>query len=372
VTALTVLLLAGFAWWWHAHPAAQSAARQPPPVPVAVAQARTQDVPLYLDALGTVQAVNTVAVHSQIDGMLQSVSFTEGQRVKKGDVLAVIDPRPLQTMLDQAIAKCAQDQAQLVGAQKDLARTQDLAQRAIATQQTLDQQQAKVDQFKAMVDADQAAIGNAQTQLSYTTIRAPFDGIVGFRQIDAGNVIHAGDQNPLTVATQIQPAVAVFTLPQKNLSDVREAMLRGPVDVIAYDQDNVHQLATGQLMLIDNQIDQTTSTIRLKARFDNTDDRLWPGEFVHVRALVDTLKGAVTIPAAALQRGPQGLYAWVITPASTADQRAVEAVPVGNDLAVVRKGLAAGEQVVITGQSRLEAGTRAAIRNDQGGKGPAA
>jgi multidrug efflux system membrane fusion protein len=366
LSGVALLLLAGLVWWWRAHPGGQNAVGQPPPVPVVVAQAATQDVPIYLDALGTIQAINTVAVHSQIDGMLESVNFTEGQRVKQGDVVAIIDPRPLQAVLDQATAKRAEDQAQLVGAQKDLARIQELVPRAVATQQSLDQQQAKVDQFKATVDADQAAIENAQTQLSYTTIKAPLAGIVGFRQVDAGNVIHANDQTPLTVLTQIEPAVAVFTLPQNNLGDVREAMLHGPVDVVAYDQDNAHQLAAGQLLLIDNQIDQATSTIRLKARFENSDDRLWPGEFVHVHLLVKTLQGALTIPAAAIQRGPQGLYAWVITPANTADQRAVDATSVSIDLAVVKKGLAAGEQVVVTGQSRLEAGTRVAIRNEQG------
>jgi len=255
---------------------------------------------VFLDALGTVQASNTIAVRSQIDGPLQSVNFTEGQEVHQGDTLAVIDPRPLRAALDQAVAKKGEDQAQLVSAQKDLERSKQLATRGYATPQTVDQQQAKVDQLKALIDADQAAIESAQTQLSYTTITAPIDGRVGFRQLDAGNVIHAGDQTPLTVLTQIRPVIAVFTLPQENLSGVREAMLDGDVPVFAFDQDNTRQLAQGQLMLIDNQIDQTTSTMRLKARFPNDDDRLWPGEFVRVRY-------SATATAAATPTGPCAL-----------------------------------------------------------------
>jgi multidrug efflux system membrane fusion protein len=305
-----------------------------------------------------VQASNTVSVHSQIDGKLQSVAFVEGQEVHKGDTLAVIDPRALQAALDQAVAKKAQDQAQLIAAQKDLDRFKTLVAKAAGTQQNVDQQQGKVDQLKATVDADEAAIESAQTQLSYTTITAPIDGRVGFRQVDAGNIIHANDVNPLTVLTQIRPSIATFTLPQKNLADVRDAMLRGPVQVIAMDQDNTRQLAQGELLLVDNQIDQTTSTIRLKARFANEDDRLWPGEFVRLRVHADTRAGAVTIPSTALQRGPQGLYAWVIKSDNTAEQRPIEAVPIDSDITIVTKGLTAGEQVVVNGQYRLQAGTR--------------
>jgi multidrug efflux system membrane fusion protein len=315
-------------------------------------------VPIFLDALGTVSASNTVSIHSQITGTLQSVNFTEGQEVHQGDTLAVIDPRPLQAALTQATAKKAQDQAQLVSAEKDLARYADLAKRDYATQQSLDQQQAKVDQLKAMIDADQAAVENAQTQLSYATITAPFDGRVGFRQLDAGNIIHPADAQPLTVLTQIKPSMVVFTLPQKNLGDVREAMLRGPVGVFAYDQDGRNQLAQGQLLLIDNQIDQATSTIRLKARFPNEDSRLWPGEFVRIKAQVDNRNDVVTIPPVALQRGPEGLYAWVIKPDNTADQRMLDATPIGTDTVIVNKGLEAGERVVVNGQYRLQAGAR--------------
>ena len=366
--ALTLVALAaligGGAYWWT-RPAATPVARQAARVPVTVIAAASRNVPIYLDALGTVSAANTVSIRSQITGTLQTVNFTEGQEVHQGDTLAVIDPRPLQAALTQAVARKAQDEAQLISAQKDLSRFTDLAKRDFATQQSVDQQRAKVDQLKAMIDADQGAIENAQTQLSYATITAPFDGRVGFRQLDAGNIIHPTDANPLTVLTQIKPAMVIFTLPQSSLGDVREAMLRGTVAVLAYDQDGTHELARGELMLVDNQIDQTTSTIRLKARFPNDDSRLWPGEFVRVRAQVEARENVVTIPPPALQRGPNGLYAWVIKPDNTAEQRAVEATTVDGDTVIVSKGLAAGEQVVTNGQYRLQAGTRVDARPAQ-------
>jgi len=354
---------ASFVLWHRGKPAAHAATS--PAVPVTVSAVSQRDVPIFLDSLGTVQASNTVAVHSQIDGRLQSVNFVEGQEVHKGDTLAVIDPRALQAALNQAIAKKAQDEAQLIAAQKDLDRFKALLTKAAGTQQSVDQQQGKVDGLKATIDADQAAIESAQTQLSYTTITAPFDGRVGFRQVDAGNIIHANDTNPLTVLTQIKPSIAIFTLPQKNLADVREAMLQGPVQVIAMDQDNTRQLAQGELMLIDNQIDQTTSTIRLKASFANEDDRLWPGEFVRLRVHVETRDGSVTIPPTAVQRGPQGLYAWVVKPDNTAEQRPIETAPVDNDTTIVTKGLSVGERVVINGQYRLQAGTRVESKTEQ-------
>ncbi len=362
ILGLAVVLVLAVAWWWRDRPS-PSAARAPAAVPVTVAAAVARDVPIFLNALGTVQAANTIAVRSQVDGRLQSVQFEEGQQVHKGDVLAVIDPRPFQAALDQAAAKKAEDQAQLVGTGKDLARFKELASKGYGTPQSVDQQQAKADQLKATVDADQAAIESAQTQLSYATITAPIDGRVGFRQVDAGNVIRASDQNPLTVITQIRPIMAVFTLPQENLGQVREAMLRADVSVLAFDEDNQRQLAEGTLMLIDNQIDQTTSTIRLKARFANDDDRLWPGEFVRIRLQVEVKKNAVTIPSVAVQRGPQGAYAWVITADNKADQRTIEATRVGDDAAIVAKGLAAGERVVVNGQYRLQPGTQVEPKN---------
>jgi len=259
---------------------------------------------------------------------------------------------------------------ELVQPGQDLARAQTLVQRQAVPQQTVDQQQAKVDQLKATVDADQAAIEAARVQLGYATIVAPIDGRIGLRQLDRGNIIRAGDPNPLTIITQIRPAAIVFTLPQKSLFDVREAMLRGAVATSARDQDDKQELAQGELSVLDNQIDQATSTIRLKARFANADERLWPGEFVRVRALVDTRRNAVTIPSPALQRGPQGFYVWVVQPNDTAEPRVVEAAPADDTVTIVTKGLSPGERIVVEGQSRLEAGTRVEPRSRQAAQTP--
>jgi membrane fusion protein, multidrug efflux system len=348
------------AYSWLTKPKAQAAT--PPAIPVTMAAAGQQDVPIYYGALGTVTALNTVSIRAQVTGQLVSIDFRQGQDVKKGDVLAKIDPAPFKAAFDQAVAKKAQDEALLIDAQKDLARFKTLVVKNVETQQNVDAQQAKVDQLKATVDADQAAIEAAQTQLDFTTILAPIDGVVGFRQIDIGNIIHTTDANPLTVLTQIQPCVAVFTLPQDDLGPVREAMLHGEVEVLAFDQDDVQQLAQGHLLLVDNQIDQSTSTIRLKAEFPNQDERLWPGEFVRIRVLVTTRKNAVTVPAVAVQRGPDGLYAWVIKSDNTVEQRPIQALTVSESLAVVTQGLSPGEHVVTDGQSRLDVGARVAIK----------
>jgi membrane fusion protein, multidrug efflux system len=339
-----------------AHAAAQ------PSVPVVATTAGQRDVPIFYDAIGAVSALNTVAIRAQVTGQIISVDFTQGQDVRQGDVLAKIDPAPLQAALDQAVAKKAEDEAQLVSAQKDLVRFKTLVLKNAETQQNVDIQQAKVDQLKAMIDADQAAIEAARTQLNYATITAPIDGVVGFRQVDIGNIIHTSDVNPLTVLTQIKPCVAIFTLPQGDLGPVREAMLKGPVEVIAFDQDDAKPLAQGKLLLIDNQIDQSTSTIRLKAQFPNADERLWPGEFVHIHTLVTTRKNAVTLPTVAVQRGPDGYYVWVIKHDDTVEQRPIQAEIIDEGTSVIGKGLDAGERVVIDGQSRLDVGSHVAIR----------
>ena len=347
----------------HSGPPARAAV-QPAAVPVTVTTVARRNVPIFLQALGTVQASNTVAIRSQIDGKLTSVNFEEGQQVHAGDILAVIDPRALQAALDEATAKKAQDQAQLVGAQKNLDRFKTLVLKNAETQQNVDTQQAKVDQLKATIDADKAAIESAQTQLSYATITAPIDGIVGFRQVDAGNIIHANDPNPLTVLTQVHPVLVTCTLPQQDLTPVRQAMQHGTVPALAYDQDNAKELAHGKLLLVDNQIDQSTSSIRLKTQFANNDDQLWPGEFVRLRLQVDTQADALTVPPVALQRGPQGLYVWVIKPDSTAEQRSVDAKQVDDQVAVVSKGLADDEKVVVDGQYRLQAGARVDAKSE--------
>jgi membrane fusion protein, multidrug efflux system len=356
--ASVVVLAAVIALGFYRHGSTQAATNTaPPPIPVTVTAAALQDVPVYYDALGTVNALNTVSIRAQVNGQITSIDFRQGQEVHQGDVLAKIDPAPFKANLDQAVSKKSQDEAQLIDAQKDLARFKQLVQRDYETQQNVDKQQAKVDQTKSMIDADQAAIEAAQTQLSFATINAPIDGVVGFRQVDLGNIIHTNDTNPLTVLTQIKPSTVIFTLPQNDLGPVREAMLQGTVPIVAFDQDDKQQLAQGRLLLINNQIDQTTSTIQLKAEFDNKDERLWPGEFVRIRLLIQTRKDAITIPPVAVQHGPSGLYTWVVKPDNTVEQRSIETMPINNDTAIVTKGIAAGERVVVNGQYRLDIGS---------------
>jgi multidrug efflux system membrane fusion protein len=338
----------------------------PPKVPVTVIQTAQRDVPIYYDALGTVQAFNTVAMRAQVTGQIVSIDFRQGQDVHKGDVLARIDPAAFKANLDQADAKKSEDQAQLIDAEKDLQRFTTLVKKDFETQQNVDLQQAKVDQLKATIDADQGAIEASQTQLNYATIVAPIDGVVGFRQLDLGNIIHPTDASPLTVLTQIKPSQVIFTLPQSDLGPVREAMLHGNVSVLAFDQNDKDQLAEGQLLLINNQIDQTTSTIQLKAEFPNNDERLWPGEFVRIRILITTQKDAITLPSVAVQRGPDGTYVWVVKQDSTVEQRPITTRIVSEDLAIATKGLAAGERVVLNGQSRLDVGTHVDIRAQSG------
>lgn len=354
----------------HRHGKTTTAAA-PPKVPVTVTETAQRDVPIYFDALGTVQAFNTVAIRAQITGQIVSINFRQGQDVRKGDVLAKIDPAPFKANVDQAVAKKGEDEAQLVDAEKDLSRFTTLVKKDFETQQNVDLQQAKVDQLKATIDADQGAIDASQTQLDFATIIAPIDGVVGFRQIDLGNIVHPTDVNPLTVLTQVKPSNVIFTLPQTDLGPVREAMLHGNVSVLAFDQNDKQQLAEGQLLLIDNQIDQTTSTIRLKAEFPNNDERLWPGEFVRVRILITTQKDAVTLPSVAVQRGPDGLYVWVVKQDNTVEQRPITTQTVSEDLTIATKGLAAGERVVLNGQSRLDSGTPVNIRSQNAPPNPA-
>jgi membrane fusion protein, multidrug efflux system len=325
-----------------------------PAVPVTVAIAERREVPIYLTGLGTVEAMFTIEIHAQIDGQLQQVMFTEGQHVKKGDVLAKIDPRPFQAALDQAKAKRAQDAAMLVAAEKDLTRAKTLSLKSFETQQTVDQQQAKVDQLRASIAADEAAIESAQTQLDYATIVAPNDGRVGIRRVDPGNIVHAADTKPITSLVLTQPCAVIFILPATNLADVRAALKRGAVEVTAFDQDSLVALSSGRLLLIDNAIDQATATIRLKALFDNEDEALWPGQFVNARTLVDTRRNALTVPTAAIQNGPQGVFTWIVTANNTAEPRMIEVGPTTGDLTIITAGLTEGDRVVIGGQYKLQ------------------
>jgi membrane fusion protein, multidrug efflux system len=348
---------AGLLYWYGtqgADPAHAARAQGRAAVPVSLATASRQDVPIFLTGLGTVQALFTVAIHSQVDGKLQDVFFKEGQPVKKGDVLAKIDPRLFQAALDQAKAKQAQDEAALIAAQKDLERFKALVLKHFETEQNVDQQQAKVDQSKAAIDADKAAIETAQTQFDYTDVVATSDGRMGVRMVDPGNIVHASDQAAIGILTQTRPTNVVFTLPAQTLDDVRDALARGAVEVAAYDRDNVRLLSNGKLSMVDNLIDQATATYRLKATFDNADERLWPGEFVNARLLLETRKDAVVIPPVAVQRGPHGLFAWVLKPDKTVEPRPIQIGPATHDRTIVTSGLNDGDQVVTDGQYKLQ------------------
>jgi multidrug efflux system membrane fusion protein len=365
--ALAVLAVAGIAgiYWYRGLDGAESGraatATERPAVPVTVATATRRDLPIYLTGLGTVQATLSVGIHSLVEGTLQEVRFTEGQRVKNGDILAKIDPRPYQAALDQAKARKAQDEAQLVAAEKDLARFITLAQKSFETQQNLDLQRAKVDQLKAMIEGDAASIEAAQVQLDRTDIRAPSDGRVGIRLVDPGNTVHASDTGAIVNLVLVQPAAVVFTLPAQALDDVRRAMGHGTVEITAFDQDNRVPLSVGKLLLIDNAIDAATATIRLKAVFANDDERLWPGEFVNARLLLETRSNALAIPSAAIQRGPQGLFVWIATADNTAAVRPLRIGPTTGDLTIVDSGLEEGDRVVTDGQYKLQAKTPVSV-----------
>jgi multidrug efflux system membrane fusion protein len=324
-------------------------------VPVTFGTSATSDVPVNLSGLGTVQAFNTVTIKVRVDGQLNSVAFTEGQDVKAGDVLAQIDPRPFQATLDQAIAGKARDEAQLANAKVDLKRFEDLGQ--YATRQSLDTQRALVRQLEATVQLDQAAIESAQVQFDYTTIRAPLAGRTGLRLVDAGNVVHAADPNGLVVLTQLQPISVIFSLPDDQLTSVSEQMGAGPLEVTALARTTGQPLGQGTLALVDNQIDQGTGTIRLKATFPNDNHALWPGQYVTIRLLLRNLPQVVTVPSTAIQRGPDGMYVYIVKPDSTVAMQPVTVGQMADGVAVVEKGLAAGTSIVVAGQYRLAQGT---------------
>lgn len=324
------------------------------PVPVVAGVVQKRDVPIYLNGIGTVQAYNMVAVHPQVSGTLTRVVFQEGQDVKQGDLLAVIDPRPYQAQLDGAIAKKNQDAAQLNNARVLLDRDTDLFKKGALDHQSYDTQRFLVDQLDATVKADQAAIDNAQTQFSYTQITAPFDGRCGIRQVDQGNFVTSG--STLVVVTQLKPISVIFTLPQQELLQVNQAFAKGPLKVTALDSTQTTPLEDGMLAVVDNQIDTTTGTIKLKASFPNKDLKLWPGEFVNSRLLVQTRHDGLVVPASVVQRGPNGAYAYVITPNKTAEMRPVRVGQIDGGQALIDDGLQEGEQVVVDGQYRLQPG----------------
>ena len=340
------------------------------PVPVLVAPAARADVPVYLDAVGTIKALNTVTVRPQVDGKLLSVNFKEGDDIKKGDVLAKIDPVIYQAQLNQAIAKKAQDEAQLANSKIDLERYERLAATAAINKQQADTQRALVAQYTALVQADQAAIDNAQAMLGYTTITAPIDGRTGIRMVDEGNYVRSADANSsIVVITQLQPISVLFNLPQQDLSQVNTAFNKGPLNVEAQRSDNDAVIDRGTLRVVDNQVDQTTGTVKLKAEFPNANLQLWPGQFVNIRLLVDTLKQVVVIPTGAVQRGPNGTFVYVVKDDDTVSVRPITVQKQDETQTVISKGLEAPERVVTTGFVRLTDGTKVAIGS---GEAPAA
>jgi len=356
-----VVLALVFIWRGHsggAHAADGENKKGGGAISVETAVASRSDVPVYLEGLGTVQAFYTVTVTARVDGELQKVGFVEGQTVKKGDLIAQIDPRPFKAALDQAIATHAKDVAQLASAKADLDRYELLAPQNLTSKQTLDSQHALVAQLEAQIKGDQANIDNARTQLSYTTITSPIQGKTGIRRVDPGNNVHATDTNGIVVVTQVQPIACIFTLPEEDLPILNKALEVGSVAVAAVSRDGKTDLDQGTIALVDNQIDQSTGTIRVKATFPNPHNALWPGEFINARVLVRTEHNALTVPSAAIQRGPNGMFAYVVKADSTVEARLLKVGNENNDLTVITGGLKDGEQVVLSNQYRLEPGAR--------------
>ncbi|QGM93414.1 efflux RND transporter periplasmic adaptor subunit [Methylocystis rosea] len=328
-------------------------------VTVTATKARLDDVPVTIDAVGTVQALNTVTIRTQVDGRLLRLAFTEGQDVRKGDILAEIDPALYQAQYDQAVAKRAQDEANLANARVDLARYERLLVGAYASKQQHATQKASVAQLEALVRADKAAIDNAKTTLDYATIRSPIDGRVGIRLVDVGNILHASDQTGIVVITQLKPIYVVFTLPQQALPAVQKA--QGKAKVSALGPDNATPIEIGELTVIDNQIDQQTGTVRLKATFANPKLALWPGQFVNVRLMLDTMKNVLVAPSQAVQRGPNGAFVYVLGPDNVATMRPVTTGRQDETIAVVTSGIAPGDILVTSGFSRLSDGAKVRV-----------
>jgi membrane fusion protein, multidrug efflux system len=351
-----VLLLGYGAWHWlKGKPPAPPKA--PPAIPVDVATAQRADVPVYLEGLGTVQAFYTVTVTARVDGQIQQVAFKEGQDVKKGDLLVQIDPRPYQAALGVAIATRDKDRATLENAQRDMVRYYALAPEDLASKQTVDTQKALIAQLTAQLKGDDAAIDNARTQLEYTTISSPINGRTGIRLVDPGNIVHATDTNGMVVVTQLEPISVILSLPEEDFEQLSAALAHGTVTATAVSRDGKEELDTGTVALIDNQIDQTTGTIRVKATLPNKQRRLWPGQFVTVRVLTKTEPQALTIPASAVERGPDGLFTYVVQPDSTINVAPITTGEQVNGMVVVRKGLQPGDKVVASNQYRLQPGS---------------
>ena len=363
LAAIVVVVAVGGYLAWRAYDgaaanAAKAQSAPPAPVPVTVAPARKVDFPVYLNGLGVVEPYNTVTVSSRVDGEITKIYFRQGQMVKEGDTLAQIDPRPYQAALDQAVAKKAADEATLKNAQLNLQRYTTLSKEEFASRQQLDTQQATVDQLIAQIKGDQAQIDNAQTQLSYTTIRSPLTGKTSFRLIDPGNIVHASGSSGIVTIVKLQPISVVFTAPEEEVPAVNKALAAGVVPVDALSSDGLTMLSHGHLALVNNSVDQASGDIRMKATFANTDNILWPGLSVSTRLLLDTLKEVVVVPVDAVQRGPNGLFAWVVGQDDKVAMHDIKVAQEGEHFSVVTQGLSSGENVVTEGQYRLRDGAQ--------------
>ena len=367
--AITLMILGGLGYIaWTAFQQKQAAnpnARPDLPVPVLAATPRIQDVPVYLDGVGAVRPLNTVTVRSQVDGKLIAVNFTEGQDVKKGDVLGEIDPVIYKAQYDQAVAKKAQDEAQLANQRLDLIRYQQLAASNAGSKQQADTQRAVVAQQEALVNSDQAAIDNAAATLGYTRIIAPLSGRAGLRQVDQGNIIHAADVTGLVIITQLQPIAVQFSLPQQQIVRVNAASAKGELPVDVFGNDGVTVVDTGRLTGIDNQVDPTTGTLKLKAEFPNASFQLWPGQFVNVRLKVDTLSKAVVVPTSSVQRGPAGTFSYVIGDGDIVTAKPVVVTQQNETVAVIASGLTPSDRVVTTGFANLSDGAKVIIGKEE-------
>jgi multidrug efflux system membrane fusion protein len=354
VIAIGIILAALLVYWLVQVLKPKPKPKPPPAVPVDIATAKLADVPVYVEGLGTVQAFYTVTVTARVDGQIESVDFVEGQEVRKGAVLAQIDPRPLQAALDQAKAAAAKDNATLINARRDLERYELLAPEELASKQTVDTQHSLVAQLDAQVRGDEANVASAQTQLDYARITSPINGRTGIRLVDPGNNVHASGTSGIVVVTQLQPISIIFSLPEDALKQVSDAVNRGSVAAVALSRNRREELDRGTVALIDNQIDQATGTIKIKATFPNASRTLWPGEFVNVKILTDVLHNAVTIPASALQRGPNGVFTYVVQQDSSVEPVTLTVGEQDGDNVVVEKGVNAGAQVVASNQYRLQ------------------
>ena len=366
IASVAALVAAGgFFYFAHVQPLEEAAAKPAPPAPVPVVAATVaqHDVPVYLVGVGTVIAYNTDVVRAQIQGQIISINFTEGQKVHAGDLLAQIDPRPYQALIDQYTGQLQRDQAQQVNAQANLTRYTNLGNKGWATPQLVETQKAQVGELQGAIKTDQALIDASKVQLSYTRLTAPIDGVVGIRQIDVGNIISPSTASGLCVVTQLDPISLIFTLPETVLARIQQQQekTKAPLKVIAYNQDNTIKLDEGELGLVNNEILQTTGSIQLKANFSNKQNKLWPGELVNARLLLDTRHNGLTVPAAVVQQGPKGPYAWVIKPDNTVAIHQIKVAQISDGQALIDSGLDANEQVVVDGQYKLQPGAHVTL-----------